>query len=207
MATKLKGRGFIDNKLNTRPLAIKNFIAKHGNEQIKKVIICRSPISSTFTKIGEMLTRGDWSKNQEKLGYDSIFHLYLIFELEKITIRMDKNSRVEINNKATLGQDNLFFDNIMPITFGELFDKLEEQNDMVSIYRYDPFSTNCQHFVMMVLSVLNLNTQETQNFVLQKASELVQSEFLKNAAKYVTDFHAVMDHTIRGGKIVKKRSI
>jgi len=86
-----KGTGIkqmIDSRLNARPLAITNFLKQHGDEQIKRIIICRSPLATMFMKIGTWLTSGDFDKQKERLAYDEIFHLYMLVEIDKMTIRI-----------------------------------------------------------------------------------------------------------------------
>ena len=159
-----------------------------------------------FIKIGQILTLGQWKHQQQKLGYDSIFHLYVIVELETRTIRIEKNSRVEISNNVKLGQDNRYFDNIEAVSLQLLFDIIEEYVGSEKMYRYDPFSTNCQHFVISLLDAVGLADSDTVEFVLQDAKELVESKILRNGTKYVTDIHAIMLHAIQGGKR-KRRTV
>ena len=68
----LRGRGIkesVDKRLNTRPKAITTFLKTHGHEIVKRIIVCRSPLAQSFIKIGQILTLGDWNKQQQKLGY------------------------------------------------------------------------------------------------------------------------------------------
>lgn len=197
--------GNVNEKLNTMPLLIKNFMVKHGDELIKKVTICRSPLSKIFSMIGNLLTRNDWKTQMDKLGYDNVYHLYMLVELDSGTYRIEKNSRVEISKKINRGKDNIDFFNVPEMTLLELFEETEERIGAEKMYRYDPFSTNCQHFVLSLLDTLQLTTEEAEKFIKQQASDLVQSDMLKGIAKNVTDAHAVGLHTIQGGKIPMKR--
>ena len=124
---KVRGKGIkqsVDARLNKRPKAITEYLKKHGNELIKQIIVCRSPLSSAFSMIGNLLTNGGWDENKQKLGYDDIFQLYELVKLDKSTIRIEKNSRVEISNKTNLGQDYKIINDI-DITLNELFDRME----------------------------------------------------------------------------------
>lgn len=197
--------GNVNEKLNTMPLLIKNFMVAHGNELIRKVTICRSPLSKIFTMIGNLLTRGDWKTQMNKLAYDDVFHLYMLIELDSGTYRIEKNSRVEISKKINRGQDNIDFFNVPEMTLLSLFENTEERIGSEKMWRYDPFSTNCQAFVLALLDTLQLTTDEAVRFVMQQATELVQSDMLKSIAKGATDLHAVGLHTIQGGKIIKTK--
>jgi hypothetical protein len=197
--------GNVNEKLNTMPLLIKQFMSKHGDELIRKVTICRTPLSKVFTMIGNLLTRGDWKIQLDKLGYDNVYHLYIIVELDSGTYRIEKNSRVEITTKINRGKDNIDFFNIPEMTILGLFEQTEDRIGSEKMWRYDPFSTNCQNFVLALLDTMQLTTDEAVTFVLQQASELVQSDMLKSIAKGVTDAHAIGLHTIQGGKIKPKR--
>jgi hypothetical protein len=204
-----KGTGIkqmVDSRLNARPLAITNFLKQHGDEQIKRIIICRSPLATMFMKIGTWLTSGDFDKQKERLAYDEIFHLYMLVEIDKMTIRIEKNERVEITNKKSLGQDNIYLNDIPEgLTLNDLFDTTERYIGPEAMYRYNPWSTNCQNFVISMLKAFELITPEITAFVMQDANSLVKSEFLKNGTKYVTDLAALANYTIKGGKLVKKK--
>ena len=146
---KIRGKGIkesVDARLNKRPKAITDYLKKHGNESIKQIIVCRTPLSGVFSMIGNLLTNGEWNENKEKLGYDDIYHLYVLVKLDSHTIRIEKNSREEISNKTNLGQDYRIINDI-DITLNELFDRMESAVGLERLYRYDPFSTNCQSFV------------------------------------------------------------
>ena len=209
MPPKRSGAGIkqmVDRRLNARPLAITNFLKQHGDEQIKRIIICRSPLAPMFMKIGTWLTSGDFDKQKERLSYDEIFHLYMLVEIDKMTIRIEKNERVEISNKKSLGQDNIYLNDIPEgITLNDMFDTTERLIGPEAMYRYNPWSTNCQNFVLSMLKSFELNTPEIENFVMQDANSLVQSEFLKNGTKYITDLAALANYTIKGGKLIKKK--
>ena len=195
--------GNVNEKLNKMPLLIKKFMIEHGDELIKKVTICRSPLNKIFTMIGNLLTRNDWKTQMDKLGYDDVFHLYMLVEIDSGTYRIEKNSRVEISKKINRGKDNIDFFNVPEMTLLGLFEKTEDRIGADAMWRYDPFSTNCQHFVLSLLDTLQLTTEEAVRFVMQQASELVQNDMLKGIAKGTTDLHAIGLHTIQGGKITK----
>lgn len=197
--------GNVNEKLNKMPLLIKKFMIEYGDELIKKVTICRSPLSKVFSMIGNLLTRNDWKTQMDKLGYDNVYHLYMLVELESGTYRIEKNSRVEISKKINRGQDNIDFYNVPEMTILGLFENTEERIGSEKMWRYDPFSTNCQAFVLALLDTMHLTTAEAEHFVMQQASELVQSDMLKGIAKGATDLHAVGLHTIQGGKIIKTK--
>lgn len=198
--------GNVNEKLNQMPLLIKNFMAKHGSELIRKVTICRTPLSKVFTMIGNLLTRGDWKTQMDKLAYDEVYHLYMIVELDSGEYRIEKNSRVEISKNIKLGKDNLEFFNIPEMTILSLFEQTENRIGAEKMWRYSAFSTNCQHFVLSLLDTLQLTTAESEHFVMQKAADLVQSDMLKNIATKATDLHALGLHQFYGGKIKKTRA-
>ena len=204
---KLRGKGIkesVDTRLNDRPKAITTYLTKYGNENINRIFVCRTPLSGIFSTIGNILTRGEWDVQKAKLGYADVYHLYVLVELDHHTIRIEKNARLEISSKTKLGEEYRVINDI-DMSLRMLFDKIEEKVGGEQLYRYDPFSTNCQIFVMQVLDTIGRVDRDITDFVQQDARSLVESEFLKNGAKYATDIVALFDHTINGGK--KRRTV
>ena len=205
---KLRGKGIkesVDTRLNDRPKAITTYLTKYGNENINRIFVCRTPLSGIFSTIGNILTRGDWEVQKAKLGYADVYHLYVLVELDHHTIRIEKNARLEISSKTKLGEEYRVINDIGKMSLRMLFDKIEEKVGGEHLYRYDPFSTNCQVFVMQVLDTIGRVDRDITDFVQQDARSLVESEFLKNGAKYATDIAALFDHAISGGK--KRRNV
>jgi hypothetical protein len=94
-----------------------------------------------FMKIGTWLTSGDFDKQKERLAYDEIFHLYMLVEIDKMTIRIEKNARVEISNKKSLGQDNIYLNDIHEPTGNKLLYKFFNHSNM-KLKKKDEFIRN-----------------------------------------------------------------
>ena len=76
-------KSFITNpiRLNAPPY-YRSFLESYGNIKIKKILICKTPIQSTFNAILNAVSFGKWNETKDKLNYDQMYHLFMICKLE-----------------------------------------------------------------------------------------------------------------------------
>lgn len=111
----------------------------------------------------------------KKLGYDDLFHLYLMIEFtDNETYVLEKNQRVNFQKKRFNNDEKLgpfpvrislrkFFDNVSKYT-----------NNWHSIAGYDPGGNSCQVFVKTILTANNLYTPERKAFTEQDLASVMK---------------------------------
>jgi hypothetical protein len=162
-----------------------------------------------------MLSFGSIKRKMEQLGYDNLYHLYLIIHLSNGKIyRLEKNHRViitdlrsEIAPSRGLGssqskgglaptrgdcQTLVYPENNK--TLNDFILTAEEKN-ISGFYRYS-FKDNCQKFLYDLLNSNGIN--KFNHFILQDTNDLAPS-YIKTFVKGVTGVAGIADYIYHGG--------
>ena len=201
----LKGEGFIsdfvDKRLNARPKVVNTYLNSYGKQMIKRIIISRTSVQKAVQGALNALTMGEWNQNKARLNFDDVYHLFMLVELESgIILRIEKNSRVSIQqSNRTMGDTMRVVESIND-TLLNMFEKAEKLVGITDLYRYNAFSTNCQHFIFSMLQAVNRGTTDLREYIMQDPDQLVQSTALKKASGFFTDLDAFANYVVKGGK-------
>jgi hypothetical protein len=177
---------------------IKSILKKHGDKKIRAIRIGRRPINSKVEKAFNLISLGKWEENRKKYYYDTLFHLFLILNLDDGTIiSFEKNSIVTMNEndgRCSMKEVEcleLPYPN-NSITLDELVKKPLERIGKEKYFVYEAFKQNCQIFISDVLKTFNLFSPKAKEFIYQDISEIVKRLpfFVKFIAKTVTDIDA-----------------
>ena len=194
---------------------MRSFINREGNKSIKSMYVARQPVHSGIQKFLDVLSFGNYSKRKKKLGYDDVYHNYLIVELENgKKYKIEKNHVVETREASKSDLSNEKY--LVPLLDRDIkLDKLigNAAKDDSKFWRYDPANKNCQWFVQDVLE----NNGLDRNITDKKAKEVVKPQdgialldslgSLSTVPKMVTDFTASADTYIYGQGIKKKITV
>lgn len=191
-----KGEQLLDRAVRGRPKILENLIISEGNQIVSAIKVCRRPVTKAFEYILNLLTFGKMKKEMERLGYDNMFHLYLIVYLENGTVySLEKNERVNVVAGEIEGGE------CEPIyTFGgatlEQFIQKSEDLNIENFYQYDTFSNNCQSWV---LAILNANGISQFNSFVSQSVESLAPEYIKKFIKGLTNVAGVSNYIMSGG--------
>ena len=189
----------IPNSLTTRPKILNDLINDKDDVLIKSLYVCRQPIYKIFEMGLNILTLGQLKEQMKRLGYDNLYHLYLIINFEDGSQHfIEKNQRVNTGKYVKQDEEEC----TQPIPFNKtLKDLIEtaEARRIPGFYRYNAFSDNCQRFAY---DVMNSNGIDQFNgFILQDVKSLAPS-WIKTAAHHITDVAGIVDYVYRGGSAV-----
>lgn len=198
----------IANLLTARPLAVKNLISQYGAQGIQKIDICRQPITGVIKSAINVVTGGDLAKVVKEKGYDNVFHLFCVVNLDNGTkIRLDKNQRITIEvNPAPLNADAVCKSVTLPQkeTLESFIDKGEKLGNQIgSFYRYSGWDNNCQKFIKALLNASGVTSLDS--FIMQDAGEFIKPGLFRKITGVVTDTAALADYAYHGGKKRKRR--
>ena len=177
---------------------IKSILKKHGDKKILAIRIGRRPINSKVERAFNLISLGKWEENRKKYYYDTLFHLFLVLNLEDGTIiSFEKNSIVTMNeNDGRCSMKEVECLELPypanSITLDELVNKPLERIGKEKYFVYEAFKQNCQIFISDVLKTFNLFSPKAKEFIYQDISEIVKRLpfFVKFIAKTVTDIDA-----------------
>ena len=170
-------------------------LKKCGDKKITGLTIIREPVSSGIQKMLDVLTLGKIKKDMVKQGYDRLFHLSALIELDGCpTLRLEKNETVNLERpkkfhpeieKRTIPVEG-------DITLQEAYDKLRIsfKNDK-TLYSYDSIKNNCQKFIrkFLVSNKSNFKYKDSDlSFITQDIEFIAKNyPFTSKIAKVLTD--------------------
>jgi hypothetical protein len=178
IVTEKKSTGSFSIENIALPSYIKDFIRHEANTRIKSVGVCRRPINKMGKFLIDIVSKGTVPKNMKKLGYDDLFHLYVVIELEDgYKYKLEKNHRIGVSKYKPEKSDCLEPQNTLSknITVSSLFEGARnDANGWEKLIGYLPENRMCQTFVMNVLRGSGLATKEYSKFVQQNTKEVLK---------------------------------
>jgi hypothetical protein len=193
------------------------FLKNRGDFEIVAMEVRRDPINSNIKKLIDIITFGKLSQQTKKMGFDQLFHLYLVITLENGQIfRLEKNETVQLGNPVDKPKTDT---EIKPvnlnkyITVNQLIENTIKEVGVDRFSVYDPFTTNCQRWIMDVLNSNGLNNEELTKFIYQDISDIIDDipQFSKDIAKDITDTASILRRGLeflgfkKGGRVVRKK--
>ena len=158
MSIKEKLTDFINPDENN--YQVKNALSQYANYKLMRMNICRTPVEKILLDILTTINK-DFNKFTKSYSYDSIFHLYAIFEVEepetkkKYYLRTEKNPRIQWKTSETLDlktQDHYDIDlyKLGSVEFQDML--LNTKQIMGNEYlKYHPVDNNCQVYIYSLL--------------------------------------------------------
>lgn len=200
------------------PPAVRDVLAKYGNGQVYSLTIYREPIKSYIDNVLNILSIGGWNKAKQQLNYDKMFHLSMIASLsmpngDKAQVKIEKNEVINITPTFSLPTNAESMPVPVPccFTLNQMLDTAKQQVGN-SFFTYDAFSNNCQVFILNILRANGLVNPTIENFVSQKAEQLVSQlpEHIPAVASLATNLAGFWNRITKGegqpeGGIKKRR--
>lgn len=189
----------------TETARFKKFIEKEGGQNIKNIYVNREPVVSGVKKAVNLLTFGGLEKARKKLGYDDVYHNYMIVETDDgKKFRVEKNHVVEAKETKQTGQHKIPLNKATKL--GELI-KNAEGGHPKEFYQYNPVGQNCQNFTDDIVKRNDLlkNVDDKTKKILepQDAHNLLKGP-LSALPKVITDLAGSFDRGIHGDGIKRK---
>jgi hypothetical protein len=177
--TRLQGHGiktFITGK-DSMPNNVKNMLETYGTQNITNINVCRVPIRRGLLNALNFLSAGKIYKNEKELGYDNLFHLFMVLTLENGTkLSLEKNEIVNLKPYTTPRENSEcrpMSVGMKTITLNELIDNVEKRMG-TRTYHYDVISNNCQVFLTNILQASGLSNSDIESFINQDVKEVLK---------------------------------
>lgn len=225
----LKGAGFFDtvksfvrnpiqtvkNILNVDQFSniSKRTLEQYGNNKIVRLQMGKTPLHDLLTGTIDAMTFGNFSKLAKEKGYDSLYHVFLIADLDiGKSIVIEKNAVINIAPISTPFPQNTTYMNVnmngLQTTLNELIKKTQDLMKGNFFY-YDPFENNCQVFLENILKANNLWTPQYNNFFFQDVSNIKKqiNPVVPKIMRKITDLGGIVSRILGKGKKNKKQCI
>lgn len=208
---KLNGNGvreFIYG-VNRLPLSVTSKLKLIGENKIVSMNVVRIPIEPTIEKVANFLTLGRIEEAKQKLHYDNLFHLMIVFRLDNGELySLEKNEIIQLNQVQfniynTRGLEFKYVPiGLKRISLNELLNNTISMFGLDTLSHYNIVSANCQDFVIKLLTANSLVTSELTAFIKQDINSIVSripKPLIYLADKFVR-FKERLDYLIGEGK-------
>jgi len=174
---------------------LRAMFSKYGDKMITKIFIQRAPVQKAIKIVSDILTSGKFSKTAKQLGYDDIYHLSMILELDNAkSVRYEKNEVAVMKDSFNVLGDSVIVPIKKPIKLLDFIDKTIKAVGVSNYYLYSADKYNCQEFLMAHLKANGLANSTIEKFIMQDAALLLQKDpSLIGAFKQVTDIGAIFN--------------
>ena len=201
-----KGSGIISDLFSKPftgiPKQLQDIINATQNNNITSLWVCRKPILSFIKSLLNIFSFGMLDRTMQKLGYDKLFHLYMVFKLDNGKYyRIEKNGRVNAYEIEDLDKQAqcVWIRLRKTQTLKQFFDNIVKRN-IPNLFHYTPTEFNCQHFVKSCLVSNGLYNQKLNNFVMQDTKDILP-DFVKSISEGITDLAGLGDYVYHAGRL------
>lgn len=192
------------------PGPVRTYLQRYGSARILSVTVCRKPLMKVIQGFINLISMGALNRNSKKYGYDDLYHLYLLINVETSSgiihyLKVEKNQRVMIidatredfegEGRTCINVYNSKYHNF-PITLNSMFNKAIALQGK-GFWIYDSLNKNCQVFALNMLNASNLITYDIEQFINQKASELLKGHpLVKKISRVITNLAGNIDRLV-----------
>jgi hypothetical protein len=186
----------ISKSVTQYPPRVQDFLNKYGNDLISNITLRRAPIKGIINTLLNWISLGKWDELRKKYGYDTFYHLSMVFDVSNTSAVLEKNQIINLATGYNQQPDTQILRIQNPsVTVNELLDRTRKQMGDTNFFTYDAFTNNCQVFLLNVLKANSMLTPTAQDFILQPIDKLVNElpSYMKPVAKTLTDIAAIGD--------------
>ena len=186
--TKLVGgdlQGLLTGKLPVIvPVKLRKLLqSPRGQLKIKQLWVVRTPVEAQYRWLMRVASSGEIDSQMAKLGYTSLFHLFVVMMLEDGSVwRVEKNQRIAFYPGNIESPDKIGPFPVGIPTLRKFFDNAAQYTKGWSeLAGYSPESNSCQTFVESLLLPNNLYTMERRKFIRQNLKAVLRTSPLTSA--------------------------
>jgi hypothetical protein len=180
--------------------AVRDVLSQYGDQQIKSIKICRSPVSSAVQTAMNVASLGAFKKRLERSPHDELYHLFALITLEDGTVlTLDKQAQITLKVGNKTYKDAV---NVAPpfTTLNEMLEKTKAHMGNNAFFGYNANGNNCQNFLFKFLMTSGKATPEIKAFILQDVKSLFDDN-LEYFSKFVTDLGSKISTIQYGGDV------
>ena len=203
-----KVKEFFSPRLDSYNNTSTDTIKKFGNLPINSLQIYRTPIASVLETVLNFISLGKFTELKRKAGFDKLFHLALVANVNGKNIIMEKNEAVNVSTSYKTSKDTEVF-NIpinKPITIYELLEKARNKVGDKTFFDYNAFTNNCQFFIKYLLENSDLYSEGAKNFLFQDIKSIYEGlpSYVPKIAKAVTTTGAIFNKITGQGAVFSR---
>jgi hypothetical protein len=204
---------FLSGPRNHKSYRLNKFLEKHSNNEVTSVQIGKKPIISAVSKALNILSLGGYNKAKKSLGYDDVYHNYLIVGLnDGHFYKIEKNHQIEETKARQADFKNKMYNVEIPkdkkLSIKSMIDNASK--DDPNFYKYSGLKKNCQDFTKSMIEKNGLIAEDPKILDNQRVDILLAGipRPFSNIPQFVTDIAGAADRAtsmIADGVNKKKR--
>jgi hypothetical protein len=158
------------------------FLKANGDEVIKAIAVCRTPLGAGLNKVLDLITRGGWEEAKKSLNMDKLYHTFMRVTYGDKVVVIEKNDRPQFTksqgNMKRENEERINVDVRDGLTINKMMSNAIGRVGHTKFFVYDAFSTNCQRFLndCLTSSPQIAYTAGVKAFVMQDAKGLLEKQ-------------------------------
>jgi hypothetical protein len=179
------------NFMNNYSASVKQALDKYGNDIINTIMIVRTPLAESVSKIIDIALMGKSNKLKKKEDYDNLFHLNILIN-GKYTLEKNEIINFVKEDTRTSASETMVVSPIPnDLSINMLLSNTKKQQG-AKYYRYSASSNNCQDFQKSVFQSNNMNDSRYIEFIKQDTESIFKgNSYLRQIANNATDAAAI----------------
>lgn len=149
---------------------------QYKDKNITALDVRREPVAKMVQKVINFVTGGALDSAKKDLGYDDVFHLYLVMTIDGKQILIEKNEKINIsdsfNKNSNYESSPVSMDG--PIVFDTFLNTAREKMGDHDFFQYSAKNQNCQMFITGLLKSNGLGSAENFAFINQDTQALFE---------------------------------
>jgi hypothetical protein len=194
-------------------LRLQKFLEETFEHKVIEVKLARKPIVTAVKAALNLLSLGKFSKTANQLGYDDVYHQYLLVKLDNgKSYKIEKNEVIVQMDAKPDDYKHKIWDIKIPdgkdLTLKEMFENASKGLGK-EFFQYDGSSSNCQIFSRRILESNGLLPDDPSDFTTQDSKSLMDSlpPIARKIADGVVDAAASIDRLVHGDGLQGKSPV
>jgi hypothetical protein len=178
---------------------VQAILAQCGNDIVTNIRVCRDVVSANTESLLNAVSLGKFAELKKKYGFDTFFHLYMLFDAGGKTLMIEKNQTINLSYYTKPCLESEFVSPGGTFTLNQMLDKTRESMGAEKFLTYDVFTNNCQLFLIGIMKANGLLTPKIEKFVYQNINQIVAElpGYVKPLVKGITDIARVVDTSLQ----------
>jgi len=194
------------------PPSVKDILNQYGSQAVQSMILRRKVLSSIYTNIMSVWTKGETERRIKEMPKDSLYHISMIVTMangQKILI--EKNAAINMQlNPESGGEIQTQVCPMVPgaFTLGNMMDNARKSVGDAKFFGYSAKDNNCGNFIQYILKSNNIYTEAEHAFIDQDTKTVLAGfPSLRKVMNTITDIGARLGVLEEGGALkCRKRS-
>lgn len=167
------------------PKSFRKFLERHGDDMLESFELYRAPLDRLTNGILQLLTAGDWDNIKHRAGQDQLFHTYAVINgkylYEKTAVPVLKEGTSSAVSKEGAQSTRA------PVTRMSIRDFVGNAINRMgnNYFTYNPFTNNCQDFLLGSLEANRMVGVNTRMFLKQDIKKLIEET--PSLSKYLSE--------------------